>query len=131
VIVADSSAWVDYLRGAATPLARRFGSALEDDEVAVTEVVVGEVLAGARDPRHRADLLGRLLAVPVLTLGGLDGFEEAGDLYALCRKRGVTIRRFTDCLIAVPALRAGAAILHGDRDFDHMARVTDLQVVPL
>lgn len=101
---------------------------LDDEPAHTTDVVVMEVLAGARDDDHR-DRLRRLLArcehVPVQ---GLDDFEAAADLYRLCRAAGETVRALTDCLIAVVALRQSLPVLHADRDFDVLARHTALQV---
>lgn len=131
MIVADTSAFVEMLRDTGSPVSRAFAVAARARGLAVTEVVVAELLGGARDGAHRRQLLERLEPFPVLALGGLAGYQAAGDLYALCRQRGVTVRRFTDCLVAVPALRADAAVLHHDRDFERMARVTDLEVVAL
>jgi predicted nucleic acid-binding protein len=101
---------------------------LERNESAhTTDVVVMEVLAGARDNDHR-DRLKRLLArcehVPV---EGLDDFESAADLYRTCRMEGETVRALTDCLIAIVALRASVTVLHADRDFDVLARHTGLR----
>ena len=64
-------------------------------------------------------------------LNGLDGFEQAAALYRACRWAGETIRSVTDCLVAVPAIEAGAPVLHSDRDFAALARHTPLQVVNL
>ncbi len=98
------------------------------DPAHTTDVVVMEVLAGARDDDHR-DRLRRLLArcehVPVQ---GLDDFEAAADLYRACRARGETVRSPADCLIAVVALRKSLPVLHADRDFDVLARHTALPV---
>ncbi len=123
----DTSAWIEFLRatGSETHLAVR--QLLDDDEPAhTTDVVVMELLAGARDDDHR-DRLRRLLArcehVPVR---GLDDFEAAADLYRACRAEGETVRSLSDCLIAVVALRASLPLLHADRDFDVLARHTAL-----
>ena len=131
MIVADTSAFVEMLRATESPVDRAFVTAAAARRLVVTEVVVGELLAGARDTAHRDRLLQLLDPFPVLPLGGPAGYQEAGDLYAHCRRAGVTVRRFTDCLVAVPAMRAGAAVLHRDRDFTQMARVCALEVVPL
>ncbi len=124
----DTSAWVEFLRATGSATHRAVRQLLRDDEPAhTTDVVVMEVLAGARDDDHR-DRLRRLLAgcehVPV---GGLDDFEAAADLYRACRARGETVRALTDCLIAVVALRGSLPVLHADRDFDVLARHTGLQ----
>ena len=127
----DTSAWVEFLRATGSPTHRAVRLLLDDDEPAhTTDVVVMELLAGARDDDHR-DRLRRLLArcehVPVL---GLDDFEAAADLYRVCRAGGETVRALTDCLIAVVALRQSVPVLHADRDFDVLARHTALQVEP-
>ena len=125
----DTSAWVEYLRATGSTTHRAVRRMLEADAPAyTTDVVVMEVLAGARDDDHR-DRLRRLLArcehVPVQ---GLDDFETAAELYRTCRVGGETVRALTDCLIAVVALRASLPVLHADRDFDVLARHTGLRV---
>lgn len=125
----DTSAWVEFLRATGSTTHRAVRGILDRDEPAhTTDVVVMEVLAGARDDDHR-DRLRRLLArcehVPV---GGLDDFEAAAELYRACRAAGETVRALTDCLVAAVALRASLAVLHADRDFDVLARHVGLQI---
>jgi predicted nucleic acid-binding protein len=129
VIVADSSAWVEYLRhtGSPTHLALR-GLLDEDADLAVTEVVVMEVLAGARSAEHAEALRQELLRFPVLALRGLEDYEEAAALARACRAGGETLSAQVDCLVAVPAIQAGAAVLHADRDFEVIARHTGLRL---
>jgi hypothetical protein len=55
-------------------------------------------------------------------------FTEAAQLYRSARRQGYTIRSGVDCLIAACALRNGLTILHCDRDFGHLSRVSDLDV---
>jgi hypothetical protein len=100
-------------------------------DIATTEVVVMEVLAGARSPRHHAELRAALLDYPMLVLDGLADYEQAALIYRICRTAGETIRDLSDCLIAVPAIRAEASILHKDRDFDVIARHTPLRIEPV
>ena len=131
MIVADSSAWIGFLRGTGHPAAIELKRLLETDaDVAVTEVVVAELLAGAKTEHHRRTLRTRLLSLPMLPLAGFGGYEEAANVYRACRRNGETLRSILDCLIAVPAIRADAAILHADRDFDAIARHTDLKLHP-
>jgi predicted nucleic acid-binding protein len=129
VILVDTSAWVEFLRGTDHPVTEQLNHLLAGDtEVVVTEIVLMELLAGARSGRHLRALRSRLLALPVLALEGLQDFEEAALLYRICRAGGETLRTLTDCLIAVPAIRAGAAVLHEEADFDVLSRHTDLMV---
>ena len=128
MILVDTSAWVELLRKTGSPVAEAVKDVLDADEVVVTEVVVMEVLAGARSDRHYRELRDRLLAFPMLRLGGLADFETAAQIFRTCRVNGETIRAMTDCLIAALTIREGAYLLHNDSDFDAIARHTDLQV---
>jgi predicted nucleic acid-binding protein len=96
--------------------------------LATTEVVVMEVLAGARDDAHLQRLQGLLLRCELLPLQAFADYEAAAALYRRCRREGESIRRLTDCLIAIPAIRAGAAILHEGKDFDAIARHSALKI---
>jgi predicted nucleic acid-binding protein len=132
VIVVDSSAWVEYLRATGSRLHRFLRSLIETGaELAVTEVVLMELLAGAPSARNRAALRARLLAFPILPLRGLAGYEAASELYHACRVGGETVRALTDCLVAVPTIEAGASLLHADRDFEVLARHTPLRLEPV
>jgi predicted nucleic acid-binding protein len=132
VIVADTSAWAEFFRASGSAVDHSLRKALaQPDDLAVTEVVVMELLAGARSPRHLANLRGFLNNFQLLRLDGLDGYEEAARLFRLCRRAGETVRKMTDCLVAVPAIAADAAVLHADRDFEILARHTALEVVEL
>jgi predicted nucleic acid-binding protein len=132
VIVADTSAWTELFRRTGSVVDRTLRHLLHrPSNLAVTEVVVMELLAGARSPTHYRDLRELLLTFRLLRVRGLDGYEHAAELYRLCRAGGETVRSMTDCLVAVPAIEAGAQVLHADRDFDKLARHTPLQVVSL
>lgn len=103
----------------------------EDADLAVTEIIIAEVLAGERSDRQLAFARRQLLGFPLLRLGGLQAFEHAAAIYRTCRAAGETLQGLTDCLIAVPAIHAGASVLHKDRDFDVIARHTDLRIEPV
>jgi predicted nucleic acid-binding protein len=131
LIVVDTSAWIELVRNTGSPVHRRLGAAIADREgVVVTEVVVGEVLGGAGSEAELDRLRRLLLAFPLLPLRGLAGYLQAAALARQCRHAGDGLRHgIVDCLIAVPAIEAGAPILHRDRDFDVLARHTPLEVV--
>jgi predicted nucleic acid-binding protein len=132
VIVADTSAWVEYFRRTGSSVDRRLTELLttRPDDVAVTEIVVGEMLAGATG-KETLSLRASLLSFQVLPLLGMRDFLLAAALLRRCRDRGEPVRRLADCLVAVPALRAGATLLHADRDFERLARHTPLRLEPL
>jgi predicted nucleic acid-binding protein len=99
--------------------------------LASTEVVVMEVLAGARDDSHWERLRRLLFSFDFLPLAGLSDYEDAAALYRQCRRAGKTPPSLTDCLIAVVAIRAGAELIHADRDFDTIARHAPLRIASL
>jgi predicted nucleic acid-binding protein len=129
VIVVDSSAWIEFFRRTGSPVAVELRRLIaSDDDIGITEIVFAEVLAGAASGPRIRELRSTLLAFPLLPLEGLADFEEAAVLYRSCRAAGETLRGLIDCLIAVPAIRADAEILHRDRDFDAIARHTALRI---
>lgn len=129
MIVPDTSAWVEFLRNTGNPVHRALQALVEDDaEIALTEYIAFEVLAGARSPRDLEALEDLMYTYPVLPLDGIGGYDDAAELYRVCRRGGETIRKLSDCLIAVPVIRAEAELLHNDRDFDALARHSGLRI---
>lgn len=125
MILVDTSAWVEFLRDTGSDVCLRVEELLDAD-IAVSDVVRMEVLAGARDEMH-GRALRRLLARGVTLPTAPDDYDRAALLYRSCRSGGETIRKLIDCLIAAVAVRAGTPVLHADRDFDVLARHSPLQ----
>ena len=126
MILADTSAWVDHLRGRRTKAAGRLASLL-DEGLATTDVVVMEVLAGARDGAHLVTLRRLLQRSAHLPVASGD-YEAASAIWRTCRRGGETPRSMLDCLVAAVAIRTGVAVLHSDRDYDAIARHVDLRI---
>lgn len=129
MIVVDTSVWIDVLNGADSRHALAAVELIEQGApVALTDVVLTEVLQGLRSDREARLVEERLRAFPILRLDGVDDFVLAAELYRTARAAGVTVRKTLDCLIAAPCVRTGAPILHADRDFDLLAGCTPLTV---
>jgi predicted nucleic acid-binding protein len=129
MILVDSSAWVEFLRGTGGPAHLRLRSALQGGlELASTDVIVMEILAGARDDADRDRLRRLLYGLEFLAVEGPTDYESAAELYRLCRRGGETPRKLSDCLIAAVAIRNEAALLCEDADFIAIARHTSLQL---
>ena len=132
MIVVDTSVWVELLRKTGSRVHLGLRKLIEERaELAVTEVVVAELLAGVRADRERSELRSMLLGFPLLPLWGLDAYEAAADLFRSCRLAGEPVRHLTDCLVAVPAIEAGATLLAVNRDFETLARHSRLRLEPL
>jgi predicted nucleic acid-binding protein len=128
VILADTSAWVEFLRATGSEANVRLRALIERDQLATTDVVLMEVLAGARDDGHRDRLRSLLARYEFVPIAGPRDYEDAADIFRACRQAGHTVRALTDCLIASVAMRAGLAVLHADRDFDAIARHAPLEI---
>lgn len=129
MILADTSAWVEFLRATGSPAHLRLRELIaSQDDLATTDVVVMELLAGATTHEGTVQLRRLLLRFQHLPVEGLADYEAAADLYRRCRAGGETVRKLTDCLIAVVAVRNGAALLHRDHDFEVIARHTPLRL---
>ena len=129
MIVVDTSVWIDVLNDTPAPQAQRCVELIESGEpIALTDVILTEVLQGLRSDREAALVERHLRAFPILRLQDLDDFVLAARLYRAARRVGVTIRKTLDCLIAAPCVRTGAPLLHADEDFDRIAMCTPLRI---
>lgn len=129
MIVVDTSVWIDVLNDVDSAPAQRCVGLIERGEpVALTDVVLTEVLQGLRSEREARLVERHLRAFPILTLGGPDDFVLAAEIYRTARRAGVTIRKTLACLIAAPCVRTGAPLLHADEDFDRLATCTKLRI---
>jgi predicted nucleic acid-binding protein len=129
VIVVDTSVWIDVLNDTPAPRAQRCVQLIESGQpVALTDVILTEVLQGLRSDREAALVERHLRAFPILRLEDLDDFVLAARLYRAARRAGVTVRKTLDCLIAAPCVRTGAPLLHADEDFDRLATCTSLRI---
>jgi predicted nucleic acid-binding protein len=129
VILADTSAWVEYDRATESPVDRRLSELIEAaGPVAVTEPVVMEVLAGARDERRESDLRRLLMRFELLRFDPVADFDAATRIYRRCRAAGVTPRGMVDCMIAAVAWRREAALLAHDVDLHRVARVVGIEL---
>jgi predicted nucleic acid-binding protein len=131
MILADTSAWAEFYRRTGSAVHHAMAGLLPRSEVATTEPVVMELLAGRHADRQLAEIRRRLLSLQMVHVGELDTWELAAAVARACRAHGETIGSQMDCLIAAVAIREGVSVLHADRDFDVIARHTPLSVHPV
>jgi predicted nucleic acid-binding protein len=128
VVIADTSVWVDFLRGVPAAHCDRLALMLDDQSVALCDRVLQEVLQGVRHEREFRTVSARLLALPCFNLGGHELALAAASNYRRLRRLGLTPRSATDVLIATFCAEEGHALLHDDRGFDFMAKHLGLKV---
>jgi predicted nucleic acid-binding protein len=127
VILADTSAWIEFDRATGSSAHLRLRDLISrNDELAVTEPVIAEVVIGARtDEREVAlrRLLGRCELLPFDPAADFDG---AVSIHRRCRQAGITPRGLLDCMIASVALRHQAFVLAHDADLARIGEVLPL-----
>lgn len=131
MILADTSAWVEYDRATASAVDARLSELIGDEgPVAVSDPVVMEVLAGARSQQRESDLRRLLLRFELLRFDVACDFHAAARIYRSCRQVGITPRGLNDCMIAAVALRHRAVLLAHDADLHRVASVVGLEMDP-
>jgi hypothetical protein len=125
----DTSVWIEYLGKKKSPYGRELEKLIASDiDLATADIIIMEVLQGIKDDKTHNEIKELLLAFPVFSCGGLDACLKSAELYRSCRKRGLTIRRSVDCLLAVTAMENNLRVLHKDRDFDHISKMSPLKI---
>ena len=124
MFLVDTSVWIEVFRN---PPRLRLEALVEFDTVVTCLPVVQEVLQGFADERGFLVARDAMRALPIVE-SPLQAavFEEAVQLYRMARRAGLTVRSGVDCLIAACAVRHGLTVLHHDRDFEALARVSPL-----
>ena len=131
MILADTSAWVEFDRATGSTVDVRLTQLITDNgPLAVTEPVMMEVLAGARTPARESDLRRLVQRFHLHSVDPAPDFEAAARIYRQCRQNGVTPRGFLDCLIAAVAWRNNATLLSYDIDLHRVARIVGIDMDP-
>jgi predicted nucleic acid-binding protein len=118
MILIDSSVWIDYFRGAATPQVDKLDKLLSSEPLLTGDIILTEVLQGFindRDFDHALRLMGSLQPIDI---GGREIAIQAARNFRVLRSRGITIRKTIDTLIATRCIEDGFALLYSNRDFD-------------
>lgn len=130
MILVDTSAWVEYDRATGSTIDDQLTELIRDggNEIAVTEPVLMEVLAGAVDESRWLQLRRLLTSFQWVPVDPVADFEGAAKIYRRCRAAGITPRGLTDCMIATIAIRTGNQLLAADRDFAAIAEIVPLRL---
>jgi hypothetical protein len=128
MVLFDTSVWVDYWQLRNTPQVQKLVHALNHGEALITPTVIQEVLQGIRDDTQFLTVQERLLLLPCLHIPVVEAAVKAAELYRFLRKKGVTVRKANDCLIAAYAIQHRVEICHNDQDFDLIAAHTALKI---
>lgn len=129
MILVDTSVWIAVFR---KKPAFRIEDAVEFDEIVTCLPVIQEVLQGFREERAYRIARDAMTALPIVESPLEEPlFIEAAELSRTARRQGLTIRSSVDCLIAACALRHDLPVLHMDRDYELLSRVSALATRPV
>lgn len=125
----DSSVWIDFLQNDESAESELLSDYIEnDDPVVLIPTVIQEVLQGIRDDAQFKKIKDIFTYFSVLQMAPVAAAIGAAELYRTLRKKGVTIRKSNDCLIAIHAIEFSVPLVHADSDFDLISKHSKLKV---
>ena len=130
MILVDSSVWIDYFRGNATPQVDKLDALLGAVPLAIGDLILTEVLQGCPSEKEFNAVRRALAPFDFVTLGGDDVAVEAARNFRRLRALGSTVRKTIDTVIATRCIVSGYELLHDDRDFDAFEQHLGLRCVP-
>jgi predicted nucleic acid-binding protein len=128
MIVADSSVWIDHLRSVKSVQVEQLDRLIGSPALVLGDLVLFELLRGARDDRHARTLEAWMRSFPLQRMVDPELAVAAARHSRRLRSVGVTPRKSIDLLIATFCIERGYELLHRDRDFDLMALHLDLRI---
>jgi predicted nucleic acid-binding protein len=117
MILVDTSVWIDYFNGRATPQTNRLDELLGNEPLGSGDLILIEVLQGFRsdaDYRTAKELLTSLTLFDML---GVENAIRSAEHYRLLRKHGITLRKTADVIIATFCIVEDHSLLFSDKDF--------------
>ena len=129
MLIADSSAWIQWFRSANSAADLALDQALEGEQVLLIEPVRAELMFGARSKSEASEMHRLFESIDIALIAPRDDFEAAVHLHLQARSLGVTPRGLIDCLIVSTAARLQLPVLHHDRDFCRLLPVAGVAEV--
>lgn len=128
MLLVDTSVWIELFRRPSRIVPETFPL----DDAVTCLPIVQEVLQGFRHDHAFRIAREAMFALPIVQSPmERPVFEDAVQLYRTARRRGLTVRSSVDCLIAACAIRHGLTVLHTDRDYTSLSRISPLQTQTL
>ena len=127
--IVDSSVWIQYFNGMVTPQTDLLHAALGQRAVGLTDIILCEVLQGYRHQKDFETARDTLLRFPIHPIGGAPIALKSAENFRFLRRKGITVRKTIDCLIATFVIENGFSLLHDDRDFLPFEKHLGLNVV--
>ncbi len=130
MILVDTSVWIDFLKGAESRERHALHRLIEEEEeISITEIVLTEILQGIKEDEDFKRVKDYLLEFSVHGPKGIETYLKAAEIYRECRKKGKTVRKTVDCIIAAMCIENSLTLLHKDNDFDIIEECAGLKVL--
>jgi len=130
MILVDSSVWIDYFNGTNTIECQYLDSYLGINEVVIGDLILTEVLQGFKSDKDFDRAKELLTSLKVLNLSNDSLAIKSAENFRLLRKKGITVRKTMDVLIATFCIENQVTLLHSDKDFIPFANHLGLRVIP-
>lgn len=118
MIVVDSSVWIDYFTGRNTPATEKLDSILGQELVAIGDLILVEVLQGFRADKDFRQAKKLLLSLNVVHMLDIAIALKSASNFRTLRKKGITVRKTVDAIIATFCIENKLPLLHSDKDFE-------------
>ncbi len=128
MIFLDSTVLIDYFNGKTNWQVEILESILGKELVVIGDYVLTEVLQGFRSDKEFQKAKTILVAFPCFDIGGKEIAIQSAKNFRYLRKKGVTVRKTIDVIIATFCIKNNCILLHNDRDFDPFAKYLKLKV---
>ncbi|MBK6337311.1 MAG: PIN domain nuclease [Betaproteobacteria bacterium] len=129
MIVVDSSVWIDYFRGRATPQVETLDALLGVEPVATGDLMLTEVLQGFAGNRDFNRARKLLMSLVIVDLAGPSVAIKAAENFRALRRLGISVRKTIDTVIATHCIENRLPLLYSDRDFDPFVEHLGLRAV--
>jgi predicted nucleic acid-binding protein len=120
MIVADTSVWIDYVRGLNAPHTDILDYELLYNRVITGDIIIADFLQGFREEKDFLEAKKIMESLEYRDFLGKEIALQAALNFRILRKRGITVRKTIDVIIATFCIENGFALIHNDRDFDPM-----------
>ena len=117
MIVVDSSVWIGYFTGKKTSETEKLDALLGEEPIAIGDLILTEVLQGFRTDKDFRKARELLLALNVVNMLDTTIALKSAENFRLLRKKGITVRKTIDCIIATYCIENKLPLLHSDKDF--------------
>jgi predicted nucleic acid-binding protein len=128
MIVADTSVWIDYVRGIDASHTNLLDYELDHSRIVTGDLIIAEFLQGFRSEEDYQKAKQIMESLEYHDFVGKDIALRAAQNYRKLRKSGTTVRKTIDVIIATFCIENDFDLLHNDRDFDPMEKLLGLRV---